>query len=152
MSQKPDLMQELKGKRGKLVGNRLSRRERLVLDASSGPMAMATALYDFSVNGGAVGAITLGVKIPANAIITRLFTDALTSMTSGGSATVAISAGATSLKAATAFNDATLVGADAQTLTAVKISSESELTMTIAVAVLTAGKVRIFAEYIQSEA
>lgn len=152
MAAEVNLLQELKGVAGNLPGDRFSRRERLFLKETSGPMGMVTALYDFSVSGGAVSTIGLGVSLPANCIVTRLFTDVLTSFTSGGAATVAIEAGATVLLAATAFNAAALTGADAQSLTAVKLSAASELEVVIAAAALTAGKMRIFVEYIQSEA
>lgn len=133
-------------------GDRLSRRERLLVRESSGCKGQVTALFDFSVSGGAVSSIGLGVTLPANAIITGLMTDSLTAFTSGGAATVAIEAGSTVLKAATAYNDASYAGVDVQSVTAVKLSAASELELVIAGAALTAGKMRIFVDYVQSEA
>lgn len=158
MASRPDLLMEMKGKRGKIIGNRLSRRERLVLAATQGPKCMLTALFDFSVSGGAVGSYLMTdeqgrpVSVPANAIITSLMTDVITSFTSSGSATVAISADNTSLLAATAYNDAALTGVDAQSISPTKITSEKQLTVAIATAAVTAGKMRVFVEYVQSEA
>lgn len=110
--------------------------------------ATVKATYDVAISG-TVGAKPLNVKIPAGAIITDMWTDAETVLASSGSATLAISAGATALKTATAFDDATLVGLDKQTVTLVKLSVESELTVTVAAAALTAGKVNIFVKYLK---
>lgn len=152
-----NLMNEVKGATS-LANQRFNARERTILAQTSGPKRMLTAVYNFSTQGGAIGSIELkdedgkSMSIPANACITRLFTDVQTAFTSGGSATVAIAVGATVLKAATAFNDATLTGFDAQTVTAVKVTVASVPQITVAVAALTAGKMRVFIEYIQSDA
>lgn len=157
MAIRPDLLQELKGKRGKLIGSRLSRRERLVLDATMGPKAMITGLFDFSASGGAIGTYSMvdsqgrPVEVPPNAIITSLMTDSITAFTSGGLATVAIKAGATTLKSATAFDDSSLAGVDSQTVSPTKVSVDSQLSLVVAVAALTAGKMRVFVEYVQSD-
>lgn len=109
----------------------------------------AKATYDFDVHGGATGnALGLGVVIPDNAIITRVFTDATTAFTSGGSATVAINVGTTEVKAATAFDDATFVGIDSHFTTLTKLSADSEVNLDIATAALTAGVYNIYVEYI----
>lgn len=105
------------------------------------------ATYSFATNGGTVGVKTLSAALPAGTKILRCYTDATTAMTSGGAATVALDIGATSLKAATAYNDATLVGFDAQTLTAVKLAAAGALTFTIAGAALTAGVVTVYVDY-----
>jgi hypothetical protein len=89
------------------------------------------------------------MALPAGSIITELYTDALTSMASGGAATVALSIGADSLKAATAYNDASYVGLDKQTLSPLKSALGGDLTMVIAGAALTDGKVRVIVSYIE---
>lgn len=151
-----NLMDEVKGATS-LASQRFNNRERTILAQTSGPARMLTASYSFATQGGAVGDIELkdedglSMVIPANACITRLWTDVKTSFTSGGSATVAIAASSTVLLAATAYNSAALTGFDAQSLTAVKLSSASTLKITVATAALTAGVMRVFIEYIQSD-
>jgi len=107
------------------------------------------ATYDFAVDGGAQGAIDLGVEIPAGAIVTRLVTRAETSLASAGLATVALGAGVAAFKAATAFDDASYVGLDFQTLAApVLVAAAANLEFTIADADLTDGKMRIMVSYV----
>lgn len=107
------------------------------------------ATYDFAKMGGTVGTKALGVSLPAGCIVTRMWTDAESSLTSGGLAEVALEAGSTVLKAATAFDDASYVGVDAQSLTPAKLAAASELELVISVAPLTGGKLNIFVEYLK---
>lgn len=114
---------------------------------------IAKATYSFAVDGGAVGAIIPATSelVPQGAIVTRAWTDVRTAMTSGGSATVALSvASATpiTLKSATAFDDAAYTGVDSHSVTAAKTDSEGRITFTVAVAALTAGIVDIYVEYL----
>ena len=68
------------------------------------------AVYDFSVQGGAIGAVNLknidgsDAVLPQNAIILDSIIDVITAPTSGGSATISLGSGqsATDIKAATA--------------------------------------------------
>lgn len=118
-----------------------------------------------------------GVYLPDNAIVTSCFYDVLTTFTSAtDAATIALSIeGADDLRAAVAISnganpwDAGLTGAlpgnfalDGGVLTAiammdaragsfVKLSAEKELTATVAVEALTAGKMIIYLEYVISE-
>lgn len=111
---------------------------------------MIEAIYDFSTMGGAVGTLSLGKSLPAGAIVTRLLTDVTTAMTSGGVATVALEVGTDVLKAATAFNDASLTGLDAHTSgLPLKSALGGNLEFVIAGAALTAGKVRVLVAYIK---
>jgi hypothetical protein len=117
-------------------------------------MGVIVDTYDFSVSGGAVGDITLASSaIPAGAVITRVFHEELTNVTSGGSATVTLKAGATALTDAVAI--ATFSGVKSEALassaTAIKVSAASDLKITIATAALTAGKVRFYVEYMISQ-
>jgi len=123
-----------------LLGDTLS-------DLSSSETVEAT--YDFAVLGGAVSALTLDLSLPKGAIVTQLWTDALTALTSGGSATVALSAGADSLLAATAFNDAALTGTDQHLSAPLKLTAGGQLTLTVAAAALTAGKLRVCLAYLK---
>lgn len=110
---------------------------------------VAKATYDFAAHGGAVGAIGLGVIVPKGAIIQSCTGNVLTALASGGSATVAISAGTDALNAATAFDDATMVGVDVHlAVTAPVVAAGGEITWTIAGAALTAGKYDIYVEYV----
>lgn len=117
------------------------------------------ALYDFSVQGGAQGSIDLdnaylkAVTLPANAIVTSVWAEELTNVTSGGSATVTLNAGSTALTGDTAI--ASFSGITAVTLAGsaagIKVSADSDLKITIGTADLTAGKIRFHVEYMISE-
>jgi hypothetical protein len=109
--------------------------------------------YDFAKDGGAVGDIELGPYLPVNAIITSGMIHVETAATSGGSATVALKVNtAEDVLAATAVGSLTLnalldvvpVGTAA---TAIRTTALKKLTMSIAVASLTAGKIRVILEY-----
>jgi hypothetical protein len=127
-----------------------------------------------------VGAYGLGVYLPAKAIIKRIFVDVVTTFTSAGAdaGTIAIHAqAADDIIAAIAISDASNVwdagihgskvgfpnlGADAAhdsalevaalfAATAVKTTAIREITATVAVQALTAGKANIFVEYVISD-
>ena len=104
------------------------------------------AVYDFSVSGGTTGDITLGRYIPSNFIVTNIYHKENTNVTSGGSATVTLSAGSTALTGAIA--KATFNGVNSEALassaTAINISTACELKITIGTADLTAGKVTFY--------
>lgn len=112
---------------------------------------IAKVQYDFAENGGAVGAILLDLVLPDNAVIWDGFFDVVTAPTSGGSATIALGLNtATDLKAATAIASYTGIVALVPVGTAaaaVKLTAERQLTLTIATAALTAGKINIFLNY-----
>ena len=124
-----------------------------------------------------VGAYGLGVYLPNKAIITKVWIDVVTTFTSAGAdagtiATHAQSAGdivaAIAISAAGDVWDAGLRGAKpgsfaldgnaltqvamaaAEAATAIKMTAEREITATVAVQALTAGKANIFVEYIVS--
>ena len=141
---------------------------------------IAVATFDPSANAAqrAVGAYGLGVYLPAKAIVTRVLVDVVTTFTSADdSATIALHAqSANDIVAAIAISDATNVwdagirgskvgfpnfGADAAhdsavevaalfAATAIKMTAEREITATVAVQDLTAGKANIIVEYIVS--
>jgi len=106
--------------------------------------------YSFADDTGAIGDITFGQLIPQNSVITRIETNETTALTSGGSATITIKAGSTSLTDAIAF-DSGFTGYDNQALTGaatgIVITTNSALTWTIATAALTAGVVEVIVEY-----
>ena len=121
-------------------------------------------VYDFAVDGGAVGQINLKddkgnlISLPVGAIVTKAYIDVITTLTSGGSATIAVGAQASGdLLAATAVASwaAGLLAADAvgTVATMKKIAtSDKPLRLDIAVAALTAGKAKVFIEYVLSDA
>lgn len=134
---------------GKLAVGYPSRRDEAVLNAAG--IRWESVLYDFSSDTGAIGTVSFGRNLPAGAIVTRVFSDEQTALTSGGSATVQLKVGTTELTGAIAF-DTGFAGLDSQALDssaeAIKVATESELNIAIAAAALTAGKVRFFVEYL----
>lgn len=133
---------------GPLAVKKISPREEAVLD--KGGLRMASVLYDFSVDAGAVGTLTFGRVLPAGAIVTKIVADELTNVTSGGSATLQLKAGSTNLTGAVAIAD--FAGLTAPALAgsaaAIKLAAASELSLAIATAAVTAGKVRFLVEYL----
>lgn len=122
-----------------------------------GGIRMARAKYDFSVDGGVIGLITLATTatIPDNAIVLGGMVNPTTAPV-GATATIAFgtSAGssASSLKAATAIATYTLDSLLALTplwtaATAFKMTAAGDITMTTATAALTAGVIEITTFY-----
>lgn len=121
-------------------------------------------VWDFAVDGGAVGQINLKddkgniIVLPVGAIVTKCYLDIITTLTSGGSATIAVGSQASGdLKAATAVASysAGLLASDAvgTVATMKKIAtSDKPLRLDIAVAALTAGKAKVFVEFVLSDA
>ena len=111
--------------------------------------------YDFDIDGGAAVVITPAnnFNLPIGAMIIGAWTDIKTAMTSGGSATIAIAAAGTVIKAATAFDNASYVGIDAHLArtSAALTTAAGPVTFTVATAPLTAGKVDIYVEYILAD-
>lgn len=112
---------------------------------------VASALYDFSVSGGAVSDINLDFTFDEAVIVTKVVALEQTALTSGGSATVTLKAGSTALTDAEAF-DTGFTGADALALassaTAIAVAADSQLKVTVGAEALTAGKVIFFVYYI----
>jgi hypothetical protein len=119
--------------------------------------------YDFAVDGGAVGTIVLrasaddalGNDIPAGSVITGGYIEVDTAVTSGGAATL----GANSEAAGDIFGAIVVSGAPWSTtgrksiipaatgVTSVKTTVRRSLAVTVAVAALTAGKLRVVVFY-----
>lgn len=105
--------------------------------------------YDFSVDAGAVGDIDLSqaAALPAGAVILGGYIEVDTALTSGGSATVAVSAeSAGDILAAAAFGGAPWSTTGRKSVipvftgaTMVKTTAARKITATIATAALTAG-------------
>jgi hypothetical protein len=122
------------------------------------PFRTARARYDFSVDGGATGAISIGPtgQIPSGAVITGGFVQVDTAVTSGGSGALAIhveaandivSSAAVSGApwSTTGFKD---IVPDATGSTAVVTTAARTITATIATAALTAGVVDVVLYYV----
>lgn len=121
--------------------------------------------FDFTAVGGAISAISMrsstvvsGVTplttclIPKGAIVMETLIDTITTPTSGGSATIALSTGQTAadLLAATAIASFTGITAGipvGTAATAIKITADRTPTATIATAALTAGKFYVIINY-----
>ena len=128
---------------------------------------IARATYDYSVDGGAVSTIGLGVTIPDNAIVTRTYYEVITTLTSNAAndaATIALDIptdDAAGLVAATAisaggdiwdagYHDGVQDGA--ATNFSVKTTAARELSVTIGVEAIDApGIVVFFCEYVVTE-
>ena len=124
-----------------------------------GVIGNAKMTYDFAVDGGAIATITPANSptLPINAIVLGGTIDITTTLTSGGSATIALGLGAgaqaAALKAALAVASWT-AGQLAlipvfTAATYVKAAAATALTLTIATATLTAGKFDVNLAYIQ---
>ena len=106
--------------------------------------------YDFAVDGGAASTIVPANSaiIPDNAVIVRCYSLVTTAMTSGGSATLALTAGGVTLKAATAFDNGAFDDEDVTEHTITdKTTSSTGIQFVIATAALTAGVVEVYVEY-----
>jgi hypothetical protein len=123
-----------------------------------GLLRIAKATYDFSVDGGTIGAIDLGVTIPANSIILGGLVDVVTTCTT---ASADAGTGALSVESADDIVAAVAVSAAADwdqglrpivptgvASTAVKTTAAANITFTIAVQDFTAGKFHVILYYV----
>jgi len=124
---------------------------------------MARATYDVAVEGGAIGAYSLGVSLPANAIITRSWFYTVTQFTDAGAGTVALHC----QTANNIYNAADITGNAAGVMVtgiqdnaianfggtgaAGVLGTACDLTATVAGADQTAGKLVLFVEYVIAE-
>jgi len=112
-------------------------------------------MYDFSTQGGAVTAITLTDKagaaqtIPDNAVMVGTWFEGNTTITSGGSAQIAlgVTGAATALKAATVISDGGFAATAVTALSINKTTSAVSVLLTPSVAALTAGKFFVWIQY-----
>jgi len=124
----------------------------------SGALMSAHALYNFPTDGGAIGTINIALSdlIPAGAVLQGGFANPTTALTSGGSATIGIGVSAglatptVALKAATAVASYTvdaLLPLIPTFAVPLKMTASGYITITVAVAALTAGVMDIFVYY-----
>lgn len=127
---------------------------------AGGPLGLpkpAVGLYDFAVDGGVVGDITLrGDSIPNGAIIVDALLHVDTALTSGGAATVAIKTqGAADINAADAISGAPWSSTGAKradfvaTTAPIKTTAVRPIIATVATADLTAGKFTVAVWYVE---
>ena len=121
------------------------------------------ALYDFDVHGGAVSTIELtdAESIPNNAVITRAWYEVATAPTSGGLATISIGVTANDpagITLVTAFDDAIYglgfhdgIPDNTAANFTTKTTATRTLSLAVAGAALTAGKIRVWVEYVLAE-
>lgn len=121
-------------------------------------------IFDFAIQGGAISTIPLydpvfgkgvALNLPASFIITDVCIDVITALTSGGSATVALTSGqgAGDLLTATAYSSSPFTGAVSiiQLSSAIKVpvtqaQPGSQVSAVVAVAALTAGQFAVHIE------
>lgn len=129
---------------GPLAEGRTNKREAAVLGFAK---QCQTCLWDFSSDGGALGDVTFNVQLPANAVVTAVYSDEQTAVT--GATDITLKAGSTALTGSIDFTgDAGIhKRALAGAADGIKLSSASELKITIGTAPATAGKVRFAVDY-----
>ncbi len=127
-----------------------------------GFLRVAKAQYDFATHGGAISAISLGVQLPAKAVVVGGFVEVLTTLTSAtDAATVALSVeGANDIVSAIAIsnggnpwdagNHAIVPKANTPESTSVKTTAARNITATIAIEAVTAGKFNVWLYYVMS--
>jgi len=130
---------------GKLTTDRMNKREATVL--SKFAVQCQTFTWDFDTDGGAIGEIPFGVRLPANSYVTSCWADAQTAPDSAGEgASLELLAGSTSIstdEAEAAFDS----GTNNMSLTdGAKLTDSEELKLSITGEALTSGKVT-FAVY-----
>lgn len=130
-----------------------------------GQVGVVVGTYDFARDGGAIGSISLKdsitgmpISLPAGAIVTKSYIDVETPCTTSASGTLALSTGQTAadILGATAAASVTgiLAGVSVGTAATMKKISSSAKTpvAVIATGALTAGKLRVFMEFVVSSA
>lgn len=123
----------------------------------TGRIKEANGVYDFAVDGGAVGTIVLRGDggIPNGSYIIGGLIDVITPVTSGGAATVGVNGNAAGdLVAAAAVSGAPWSSAGLKSVipaftgaTAIKTTADRSLAIVVAVAALTAGKFNVVVFY-----
>lgn len=136
----------LRTEAGPLVYGKVNKREAAVLEFAKQVQAVT---WDFSKDGGAIGDITFGVKLPAGAIVTGVTLDKEVAVT--GATSVALWAGATQLTAAinlVTVADTSHISSLNGSATAIKVASASELKLVISTAAATAGKATLWVHFV----
>lgn len=115
----------------------------------------AVGVYDFSVTGGATGDHEVGITLPNKAVVRNVFFDTVTAPLSGGSATVGFkvqsAADLEPLTAIASWTGRTQGTPDGAVGNMIKLTAQRKVYATISVAALTAGKIKVFVDYVVSE-
>lgn len=128
-------------------------------------LGVLKCVYDFDVDGGAVGAISMKddlgnpAILPDNAIITKVYFDTITAITSAGLPTISVGVNTAVDLLATgtaiaAFSGITAGIPDGAVANMVKLTAQRQVTWTIenvAAATVTAGKVNVYVEFVLSD-
>lgn len=130
--------------------------------ADAGATQWAQATYDFAVQGGAVGTIGLfgSLALPSGAVILAGHVEVLTPVTSGGAATLAVQVeGAGDMVAAAVVSGAPWSTTGVKSIvpvgtgaTSVKTTAARDISVVVAAAALTAGKVVVRLSYLDPTA
>jgi len=112
------------------------------------------SVYDFSVDGGATGTYDL-MEASADIVVTKVHAYVRTAVTSAGAATVEIGyTGDTDAIVTAKLQAALTIGAhlpeDGAATESFKIASGNKISLTIAVAALTAGKIEVMVQYVKA--
>lgn len=119
----------------------------------------AVGVYNFSATGGAVGTHSVGITLPAKAIIRNVFTDEVTNVTTSASGTLSFvvipgNGSTTVLKsdlAAASWSGIQAGVPDNTVSKMIKPTAASSVLALIKTGALTAGKVKVFVDYVISE-
>jgi hypothetical protein len=126
------------------------------LSQQVGLLKLATAYYDFAVDGGAIGNITLrGDSVPSGAIIVDSFINVTTAVTTAASGTVALKVeGTGDLRAAAVPSGTTVLSATAAiralatgASAPIKTTADRPVIATVATGAITAGKFSVTLVY-----
>ncbi|MGL4910246.1 MAG: hypothetical protein ACRC4J_03560 [Cetobacterium sp.] len=107
------------------------------------------AEYSFARQGGAIGTLKTGLFLPAGSVVYGGMIFGQVAVASGGAATIAIKLGATDVLPAAALTAFTATSLQRLDTLSVRLAAETELTIAIAAAALTAGKFTIKLSYMQ---
>lgn len=114
---------------------------------------VARFFYEFAVDGGAVGAITLrGETVPAGALVLATHVDVTTVTTSGGAATVSLDLeAAADIRAAATLSTAPALSTATpkESLSAIRTTAARSVIATVGTAALTAGKFSVLVTYVE---
>jgi len=102
--------------------------------------------FDFDADGGAVGDIDFGAKLPEGSVVTNAWIDVETAATSGGTPTLTLKCGGTSVSK-DFWTEAQAVAAD-DVSAAAPAKCSGELSLEIGTAALTAGKFSCWVEFV----
>lgn len=117
--------------------------------------ATVSDVYDFAVNGGAIGVIPLNITLPANAVIVEVIRDEITAATSTGSTGTILlgvpTEGALEQTALTADGGSVTHASTGGTALPKKLAAPRVLQITVATNAILAGRIRYFIRYMKSE-